>query len=342
MRVRRTETITGVHGKQIAMSETATARARTCWVVTDGRAGIEAQALGLAEAIALLTPLSISRKRIKMRAPWGMLPRALPGDAFAKLDAGSDALAAPFPDLWIGCGRLSVPLTLQVKQMNAATFTVQVQDPRAPSALFDLVIPPQHDGLAGDNVFPIIGAPIRLPANPSVVREGNGSQHVVVLIGGPNRAFKLTRDDADTIAAKLKALADDGAMLAVTTSRRTPPDVAERFFDRLHDVAGVFWRAGVDDDARNPYPAMLAKADAILVTEDSVNMATEAAATGKPVHILSLRRKPFASAAKFDAFHDALRRHGAARLFTGGLEKWTYPPLDETARAAAEIIRRWL
>lgn len=323
------------------MSEPATMRRRTCWVVTDGRAGVEAQALGLAEAVALRAPLSISRKVISVRKPWQSLPRVLWGDPFSRLDAASDALAPPFPDLWIGCGRLSVPLTIAVKQRSASTFTVQAQDPRAPAALFDLVIPPRHDRLAGDNVFPIIGAPIRRRPTRAPAAARAGAHPVAVLIGGPNRAFRMTGDDADAIGAELKALADKGARLSVTTSRRTPPDVAARLFDRLHDVAGVFWRAGVDDDADNPYPAMLDEADAIVVTEDSVNMATEAAATGKPVHILLLRRKPFASAAKFDAFHDALRRYGAARPFNGALEPWSYPPLDETARAAAEVLRRW-
>ncbi len=324
------------------MNETAaTVRRRSCWVVTDGRAGIEAQALGLAEAVALQTPLAITRKTIGVRAPWRLLPRGLWGDPFMRLDPTCDALAPPFPDLWIGCGRLSVPLTIAAKQRSVSTFTVQVQDPRVPAALFDLVIPPLHDGLEGDNVFPIIGAPIRPTRKaPKAPPRGSG-RSVAILIGGPNRAFRMTGDDAVAIGAKLKALTGERTRLSVTTSRRTPPDVAEILFHRLRGAADVFWRAGVDDDAGNPYPAMLGDADAIVVTEDSVNMAAEAAATGKPVFILALRRKPFASAAKFDAFHDSLRRHGAARPFNGALEHWVYPPLDETARAAAEIIRRW-
>jgi mitochondrial fission protein ELM1 len=39
------------------------------------------------------------------------------------------------------------------------TFVVQTQDPRAPLDRFDLVIPPQHDGLTGPNVFPILAPP---------------------------------------------------------------------------------------------------------------------------------------------------------------------------------------
>ena len=43
-----------------------------------------------------------------------------------------------------------------------------------------------------------------------------------------------------------------------------------------------------DGTGDNPYFAFLALADAIVVTEDSVNMVTEAAGTGKPVYVQEL------------------------------------------------------
>ena len=51
------------------------------WAVSDGRAGIEAQALGLAEAVARVRPAEILVKRIGWRAglgrlPWRMIPPA--------------------------------------------------------------------------------------------------------------------------------------------------------------------------------------------------------------------------------------------------------------------------
>ena len=54
------------------------------------------------------------------------------------------------------------------------------------------------------------------------------------------------------------------------------------------------WDGGGD----NPYLALLADADAIFVTPDSVNMASEAAATGRPVYVLRLA--PHRGAAKFE------------------------------------------
>lgn len=332
------------------MPQPSSDAAPVCWVVTDGRAGIEAQALGLAEAIARLTPLSIVRKRVRVRAPWKWLPRALSGDAFARLGAESDALDPPSPDLWIGCGRLSVPLTIGVKARSPATFTIMLQDPRAPLSRFDLVIAPDHDGLAGPNVVPIVGSTNRVSGRAATRMAGGGARGggltVAVLIGGPNRAFRLGAREAMRIAGDLQNIAATGASLLVTTSRRTPAEASAVLEAALKPAARAFWRAGVDNDRDNPYPLMLDGADAVLVTEDSVNMAVEAAATGRPVFIIKLPRKLFASARKFDAFHASLRARGAARDFDGHpdrwrLEEWAYAPLDETARAAREVVARW-
>ena len=81
---------------------------------------------------------------------------------------------------------------------------------------------------------------------------------------------------------------------------------------------------------------MLDAADHVLVTEDSANMATEAASTGKPVHVLPMvALKP---PGKFARLHADLKAHGAARPFDGALEPWTYAPLNETERAARAVL----
>lgn len=308
------------------------------WAVTDGRAGIEAQALGLAEAVARRRPSDIVCKRIKMRAPFRALPRQLWRDPFAALDSAADALGPPWPDLWVGCGRLSVPFSMAVKRRSAGTFVVQVQNPRAPLGGFDLVVPPSHDRIEGANVFPILGSPNRLDAPALRSQVASGAAPVAVLIGGPNRAFRLDVADAERIAAALAGLE---MPLDITLSRRTPSAAAAILRRKTAGYAARFFDPSKDSAGANPYPAMLGTARAVLVTEDSVNMAAEAASTGKPVYILPLARRPFASPRKFDAFHEDLRARGASRLFHGEIAAWTYEPLDETARAADEIIRRW-
>src|SRR5690606_33209982 len=86
----------------------------------------------------------------------------------------------------------------------------------------------------------------------------------------------------------------------------------------------------------NPYPGLLGHADAVLVTEDSVSMASEAATTGLPVHIFPLGRV----APKIRRFHESLTARGASRRFTGAIARWSYEPLAEADRIAGDLVRR--
>lgn len=327
---------------------TSGSRPPECWVISDGRAGIENQALGLAEAVGRLMPLHVAPKRIVIKSPWAKLPRAFWGDPFKRLSPDGALLRPPFPALWIACGRLSTPFARAVKELNPNVFTVQIQAPRAPLDAFDLVIPPLHDKLAGENVFPILGSPNRV--TQSVLRhdaeilapaiEKLGAPRIAVLIGGSNRAYSMTQGCADKLAAELAALADRGAALMITTSRRTNPEAVRALRAALGERAYFFWSGGTVNGLKNPYFGMLGLADHIIVTGDSVNMAAEAAATGKPVHVVPLERRNRAAASKFEIFHEELRARGAANVFNGELESWSYAPLNETERAAREIVRR--
>ena len=113
---------------------------KTCWVVTEGKAGMENQALGLAEAIGY--PVSV--KRLNVRQPWRSLPSALWFRPFSALASSGDTLEPPWPDLLIGCGRLSIPLSIAVRRASGGKpYTVQMQHPRVALSNFDLVVPPR-------------------------------------------------------------------------------------------------------------------------------------------------------------------------------------------------------
>ena len=91
-----------------------------------------------------------------------------------------------------------------------------------------------------------------------------------------------------------------------------------------------------DGTGENPYFGYLGLADAIVATADSVNMVTEACATGKPVLVFH----PPGGSAKFRRFHRSFEGDGFTRPFAGRLEKWSYEPPRETARVAAAIRAR--
>jgi mitochondrial fission protein ELM1 len=151
-----------------------------------------------------------------------------------------------------------------------------------------------------------------------------------VLIGGANRTYRLDLprlgEFADMLAAVLRR---QGGSALVTPSRRTGAAGTALLREKLAGLPATIW----DGTGDNPYYAYLAIADALLVTADSVSMISEAAATGKPVHILELA----GGDPKFARFHQAMREAGITRPFTGAIERWTYTPPDDTARAGARL-----
>jgi mitochondrial fission protein ELM1 len=309
------------------------------WAVSDGRAGIEAQVLGLAEAVARLRPALISRKRIGWRYGLGRLPwRMIPPAALA-----GDPIAAPWPDIWIAAGRATLPLsTRMLKWSEGRTFVVQTQDPKAPADRFDLIVPPEHDGLTGPNVAPILGAPNRITPETLALEQAKfatqlaGLPHprVAVIVGGKSKAHRLPADHARELAARIaEAVEARGGALLLSYTRRTPTQARAAMTQQLSHLPGIIW----DGQGDNPYFAFLAVADAILVTEDSTNLATDAAATGKPLFTLPM----IGHSPKLGRFHAELSRRGISRPFVDSLNAEPYPPLAETDRAARELLRRY-
>lgn len=317
----------------------AGARPLRIWAVSDGRAGIEAQALGLAEAVARLRPAHISTRRVGWRYGLGRLPwRLIPPAART-----GDPIEAPWPDIWIGAGRATLPLsTRMLKWAGGKTFVVQTQDPRAPLDRFDLVIPPEHDGLTGPNVFPILGAPNRLSPEKLAIEKARFADRlaplphprVAVIVGGRSKAHDLPLKAAIDMAEEIaRAVEAAGGSLMVSFTRRTPEPARAAMTAVFRRLPGEVW----DGSGENPYFAYLATADVVLVTEDSTNLATDAAATGAPLLTLSMPgRSP-----KLARFHAELQRRGVARPFVGHLTAEPYVALVETDRAARELLRRY-
>jgi len=319
------------------------ARPLTIWAVSDGRAGIENQALGLAEAVARLTPAEITVKRLRYAPLFDRLPTALKLWPDAMLGPGSDRIAAPWPDIWIAAGRATLPHSLRMK---GRSFVVQLQAPRHDSRAFDLVIAPEHDHVGGDNVLSLIGSTNRITAE-TLEKAYESWQaridplphpRVCVLIGGKSKAYDIDEARAEILATEIhSAVSHVGGSLLLTVSRRTPEAARRVFMEKLGDLPGILF----DGQGDNPYFAFLHAADRFLVTEDSVNMATEAAATGKPIQILSLERRTLGSGEKFEDFHETLRARGVSHPFNGMLGGESYPPLDETRRAAEHLLEKW-
>lgn len=316
---------------------------RTCWVITDDRAGTINQAVGLAEAVGF----PFEHKVVVLRQPWRSLPPAFWPPGIFGLKAGeSAALTPPWPDLVISCGRKAIGPALAVKRAGRGrTKAVHVQHPHVPINRFDLVVVPGHDNLHGQNVIVTNGAIHRVSSaklDEAMTHFAGRFDHlprplIAVLIGGSNKAFTLTRTIAERMADDIASLADRlGAGLLITASRRTGAENEAILRAALDGPNAFFW----DGSGENPYFGFLAQADAILVTGDSVNMVSEAASTGKPVFIMPLETAPGAqrAAGKFERFRKQVIDAGAARMFGTDADMGFQPvPLNETDRAAAAV-----
>jgi mitochondrial fission protein ELM1 len=150
------------------------------------------------------------------------------------------------------------------------------------------------------------------------------------VLGGTNRAFSFPPDLAASFGKVLATLARDSrGSLLVTPSRRTPPESLQALSDAIAGVPQYVWNG----EGENPYHAFLAFADAIVVTEDSVNMVTEAAGTGTPVYVQAMEGR----SRRLGHFHAMMRQRGATRSFEGRIESWSYPPVNDTERVASVV-----
>jgi mitochondrial fission protein ELM1 len=313
---------------------------RDIWSLSDGHAGNARQASALAAALAT-DPADFA---LSPRAPWRWAaPRTWPLSHIAFGRDFAAALQVP-PALAIGCGRQAALATRLLRERGSKV--VQILDPRIDPKHWDLVIAPEHDGLHGDNVLTLLGS--LHPVDDLWLAQARADFSVLalpqprttLLVGGPSRDAGL--DDA-AFAKQLQqleaALLRDGGSLLLTTSRRTPDAWRQQVRQRFASIPGVRWFAPADgnnsgDD--NPYAGLLAWADRIVCTPDSVNMVSEACATLAPVFVL----EPARTRGRLRRFHDSLLARGRVRSFEGSLEAFAVEPLRETARVAAEVRQR--
>jgi mitochondrial fission protein ELM1 len=309
----------------------------TSWFMTTGEAGFRSQARGLAERLAP-DPRELV---VGLRFPWNRLPVALTPDPFALLDPARDRPAPPWPDLLISCGRRTVALAMAIRRASAGrTLAVHVQDPLTRPDGFDLVIAMQHDAVAGPNVLKVVTAlhgvtPAKLAEAGGVWRDqlGVGPGPLAgVLIGGPTggKAFPT----GEFIAALTQLRVDQGVRLAIAPSRRTPPGLVAAVTAAFEGDPGVFiW----DRQSDNPYLGILAVADRLVVTSDSVSMISEALAAGHPVEVFGAPQN-----ARHAQFLQTLIGDRLIDPFSGGpVPTRDRLPVDATD-AAAQAVRTLL
>ena len=299
-------------------------------ILAEPYAGLQAQALGLAEA-AGLAPAIVDLHPVR---PWSWMPAALWPAPLLATGQGTRP-----NELVFTAGGTAGAVGAALRRHGARV--VQVQNPRLRLDRFDLVVANAHDQLSGPNVIVTRTALHR--ATEARLAEARTlwtprlahlpRPLVAVLVGGSNGRFRLEAPEGARLADQLATLMTTArAGLAVTPSRRTAPEVRRILAEKLAPLGADIW----DFTGDNPYFGLLACADAIVVTIDSISMVSEAAATSAPVFLADLPGK----STRIGRFLDLMRREGRVRPFTGCLEDFPVTPIDDTPDAGAEVRRR--
>jgi uncharacterized protein len=305
------------------------------WILTDGKTGDIINCVGVAERLALQPEMRLVRPRkfFAMMMPYGPIdPAESPGKP-------GSPIAPPYPDIAIGSGRRALAYLKRIKKESRnRTLTVLLKAGRVSASAADLIWVPQHDTLRGPNVLVTLTSPHNITEKRLADAKVNppfklrrGTPTVGVLLGGTSRHHHFTAGNIAALTKKLADIAASGAMLLVSPSRRTPPELAEAVQAICVANGGYYW----DGSDPNPYTAILASADYLIVTEDSVNMMGEAISTGKPVHLFI----PSGGHTKISSFVKGITDHGAVRELGEHLENWSYTSLDATPMIAVALAQ---
>lgn len=282
------------------------------WVLGSDKLGDNAQleqiAACLAGCCAVEPRRLVFKARHRVGKPW-FTPSVRHVDV-----AASSPLSPPWPDLILTAGRRPAMVALWIKaQSNNATRVALVGRPKRWPHAFDLII---------------AASQYLIPAWPNVVTTRLPLMDIdhhrlaqartqfadalaavprpltAVMIGAATRPFRLRATDIERMLGQLRARSGGQGTLWLVTSRRTSAEVRDalpamlRGSDRLHDFS---------NGGANPYLALLADADDVAVTGDSVSMITEAVRAGRPLTILPLPRSQSRFAAWVDRLLDGSR-----------------------------------
>lgn len=309
------------------------------WVLADDRPGNVSQALGVAEALG--HPFIV--KTIRYNA-LGKLHNALRSASRFGLDHWSrkGIEAKPPPALVIAAGRRTAPLARWLKRRTGARL-VQLMDPGWPGrGRFDLIAAPLHDDLPeAPNVIRTLGAchratPALLAAEAARWRDQLPAlprPWTLVAVGGSTAQRRFTAADA---RALLESCRDLPGSLLVVTSRRTGAEAETALAEHLPQGG---WLCRWRDRADSPYLALLALADQVVATGDSMSMCCEAGANGGPVFLFA---PAHLTEPKHTLLHASLYDQGYARPLGGDLSPWRHPPLNASAMVADHVRRRGL
>ena len=264
------------------------------WAILGPHRGDNNQVLALAEALELpFEAKLLTYNQLRRLQP------ALLGSTFKSVERRSrGVLEGDPPDLTISTGHRSVPVVREIRRRSGGrTRLVHLGYPRISPAHFDLVVPTPE--------YPIPDLPnvMRIPFALSLAHADEGSTtdreqlsklphpRRLFVLGGPTLYWELpVRDMLAALEQLLERAACEGGSVLAIGSPRTPRPLLQAVGRRLAaaDVPVLM----APREGSPSYRSLLAAADEIFVTADSVAMVADAVNTGKPMGIIPIAKSP--------------------------------------------------
>ena len=315
------------------MAETTGKNDLSVWVLTDGKIGDDVQCLAIANALTR----AFSHKIIEPRwlwaamAPWGPIdPRDAPS-------APGSVLSGDCPDVVIASGRRAIPYARALRRLGAKI--ILLKDPRVSRRYADFLWAPEHDRVAGANVYETLTSPHEVTAKIAMARASKSGRIrnlatplLGVVLGGPSGGANYSKEVAIDFAKRINEARQDFGAVAITPSRRTPAEFLGVLRGLIQAENVFIW----DGKGDNPYVEILAHSNALIVAGDSHNMMSEAVATGVGVYAW----RPPGLTGKLTRFLDRLVERGLVRDFSARARPFPTEPVDATPDIVEEIRAR--
>ena len=300
-------------------------------LLTEGMHGMISQVEGLAKAL----DLDFTHHKVELNNFWKFIPPKLTpisNKVYKHFDATNY-------DIIISCGRKSVVPSIYLKKNSQKKIiNIHIQDPKVNLKHFDIIVTPEHDSIAGDNVISSKGAihylteqEISSSKDYLVGRLDNKKNYLGLIIGGPNKYYNYSNQIIERVLLKIKKISELNKLQVIAIpSIRTPKNI----ITMTSEILGQNHIA-VNEVDKRAYLSTLAISKYLVVTCDSTSMISEAAITGKPVYVEELPAKK--NDYRFKKFRDLFTKLNIIKKLDKNLEDWTYKKLDETNRIAKEI-----
>ncbi len=263
------------------------------WLVDAYRAGERGQVRALVDALGW--PCEIKALQYRKHV---FLPHVLGQSTLKGLTPESRSLFhPPWPDLVISCGVRNEPVCRWIREQSGGkTRYVHVGRPWGSLDSFDLVVTtpqyrvPEHPNVLNNVLTLHSVTPERLEQSRQQWEDTFARlprPRFAVVVGGDSGPFTLGPRAGARLGREASQLAAaQGGSLLVTTSARTAEAATEALESSITAPNYLYrWQR---DDPANPYMGILAWADRLIVTGDSIAMLSEACATGKPVRMFDL------------------------------------------------------